>query len=204
MNKYKRLGKNTLLVFIGNAGSKLIGLVMLPFYTSWLSVEDYGVTDIINVYVSFLVSIVSCCIAESRYYLSKRGESGEAKAIFLQGICFGYQVFSFLSLFVLDVRFCFFHIWFLNSFTDYLWLIYGLMAATLLQQFFQQFTRSIDKMIVYGMAGYLLTLLTAICSFILIPLKGVVGYVLSLILANLFTGVYSFFFSGKLQILFTG
>ncbi len=26
MNKYKRLGKNTLLVFIGNAGSKLIGL----------------------------------------------------------------------------------------------------------------------------------------------------------------------------------
>lgn len=62
---------------------------------------------------------------------------------------------------------------------------------------FQQFTRSIDKMIVYGMAGIVLTLLTAICSFILIPLKGVVGYVLSLILANLFTGVYSFFFSGS-------
>ena len=53
MNKYKRLGKNTFLVFIGNTGSKLIALVMLPFYTSWLSVEDYGVTDIINVYVSF-------------------------------------------------------------------------------------------------------------------------------------------------------
>ena len=47
------------------------------------------------------------------------------------------------------------------------------------------------------MAGIVLTLLTAICSFILIPLKGVVGYVLSLILANLFTGVYSFFFSGS-------
>ena len=57
MNKYKRLGKNTLLVFIGNAGSKLIGLVMLPFYTSWLSVEDYGVTDIINVYVSFWLAL---------------------------------------------------------------------------------------------------------------------------------------------------
>ena len=71
MNKYKRLGKNTLLVFIGNAGSKLIGLVMLPFYTSWLSVEDYGVTDIINVYVSFLVSIVSCCIAESMFIFPK-------------------------------------------------------------------------------------------------------------------------------------
>lgn len=58
----------------------------------------------------------------------------------------------------------------------------------------QQFTRSIDKMIVYGMAGIVLTLLTAICSFVLIPLEGVLGYVLSLILANLFTGVYSFYF----------
>ena len=93
---------------------------------------------------------------------------------------------------------------FSNSFTNYLWLIYGLMVATLLQQFLQQFTRSIDKMIVYGMAGIVLTLLTAICSFVLIPLEGVLGYVLSLILANLFTGVYSFLFSGKLQILFTG
>lgn len=53
MGKYSRLGKNILLVFIGNVGSKLIGLLMLPFYTRWLSVEDYGVTDVISVYVSF-------------------------------------------------------------------------------------------------------------------------------------------------------
>jgi hypothetical protein len=31
MNKYTRLGKNTITVFIGNAGAKLIGLLMLPF-----------------------------------------------------------------------------------------------------------------------------------------------------------------------------
>ena len=74
MNKYKRLGKNTFLVFIGNTGSKLIALVMLPFYTSWLSVEDYGVTDIINVYVSFLVSIVSCCIAESIFIFNPKDQ----------------------------------------------------------------------------------------------------------------------------------
>lgn len=58
MARYSRLGKNTVLVFIGNAGSKLVGLLMLPFYTRCLSVEDYGTTDIINVYVTFLLSIV--------------------------------------------------------------------------------------------------------------------------------------------------
>lgn len=197
MNKYKRLGKNTLLVFIGNAGSKLIGLVMLPFYTSWLSVEDYGVTDIINVYVSFLVSIVSCCIAESIFIFPKGQKVEKQKQYFSSGIVFVLQAFFVSFLLFGTVDFVSSIYGFSNSFTDYLWLIYGLMAATLLQQFFQQFTRSIDKMIVYGMAGIVLTLLTAICSFILIPLKGVVGYVLSLILANLFTGVYSFFFSGS-------
>ena len=30
---------------------------MLPFYTKWLTVEDYEVTDIINVYASFFISI---------------------------------------------------------------------------------------------------------------------------------------------------
>ena len=59
MNKYTRLGKNTALVFLGNAGSKFIGLLMLPFYTRWLSIEDYGLTDIITVYVTFLIGIVA-------------------------------------------------------------------------------------------------------------------------------------------------
>ena len=152
MNKYKRLGKNTFLVFIGNTGSKLIALVMLPFYTSWLSVEDYGVIDIINVYVSFLVSIVSCCIAESIFIFPKGQKVEKQKQYFSSGIVFVLQAFfvSFLLFGTVDVVSSMYG--FSNSFTNYLWLIYGLMVATLLQQFLQQFTRSIDKMIVYGMA----------------------------------------------------
>jgi O-antigen/teichoic acid export membrane protein len=65
MGKYRRLGKNTLLVFVGNMGARVIGLLMLPFYTRWLSVEDYGTTDIINAYVSLLLGLVSACIADS-------------------------------------------------------------------------------------------------------------------------------------------
>lgn len=68
MGRYSRLGKNTVLVFIGNTDLKLIGLLMLPFYTRCLSVEDYGITDIINVYVIFLLSVVLCCIAESKIH----------------------------------------------------------------------------------------------------------------------------------------
>ena len=110
MNKYKRLGKNTFLVFIGNTGSKLIALVMLPFYTSWLSVEDYGVTDIINVYVSFLVSIVSCCIAESIFIFPKGQKVEKQKQYFSSGIVFVLQAF-----FVWNCGCCFFHVWFFKQ-----------------------------------------------------------------------------------------
>ena len=72
MNKYTRLGKNTALVFLGNAGSKFIGLLMLPFYTRWLSIDDYGLTDIITVYVTFLIGIVTCCIGESLFIFPKK------------------------------------------------------------------------------------------------------------------------------------
>lgn len=195
MGKYSRLGKNTVIVFIGNAGSKLIGLLMLPFYTRWLSVEDYGTTDIINVYSSLLLGILSCCIAESIFIFPKGQPVTKQKEYFSSGLLF--VLFVLLISFVLfSVIFCVFdksnvH----NSFTDNLWLIYGMIGATLLQQFFQQFTRSIDKMYVYGMAGMVLTVLTAVFSFVLIPKDGVKGFVSAIVIANICTSMFSLFCS---------
>ena len=161
MNKYKRLGKNTFLVFIGNTGSKLIALVMLPFYTSWLSVEDYGVTDIINVYVSFLVSIVSCCIAESIFIFPKGQKVEKQSNISLQVLFLYCRRFLFHS-YCLELWMLFLPCMVSQTALRIILVDIRLMVATLLQQFLQQFTRSIDKMIVYGMAGIVLTLLTAI------------------------------------------
>lgn len=195
MGKYKRLAQNTVLVFIGNVGSKLIGLLMLPFYTSWLSVEDYGVTDMINVYVAFLANIISCCIAESVFIFPKGQPEKTKREYFSSGMAFLLLsfVFSFLLFGFIDALSSFYSV--SNSFVNNIWLIYGLIAATLLQQMFQQFTRSIDKMLVYGMAGIVLTVFTAILSFVFIPAMGVAGFVLSLILAHIVTGLYSFIFS---------
>ena len=54
MGKYKRLVKNTAFVFIGNIGPRLISFVLMPFYTFWLSESDFGIQDIISVYVNTL------------------------------------------------------------------------------------------------------------------------------------------------------
>ena len=53
------------------------------------------------------------------------------------------------------------------------------------------------------MAGIVLTLLTAICSFVLIPLEGV-SVMCFLLFWQIFLRCVFFFIFGKLQILFTG
>lgn len=195
MGKYSRLGKNTILVFLGNAGSKLIGLLMLPLYTRWLSVEDYGTTDIINVYVTFIMSIVSCCIAESLFIFPKDQTKEKQKVYFSSAIAFAVLALSVYALFSLGVA-----VWansanWSNSFVDNVWLIYGLMAATMLQQMSQQFVRSIDRMKVYSLTGIVLTVFTALFSWMFIPRYGVEGYVWALIGANLLAALFSLTFS---------
>jgi O-antigen/teichoic acid export membrane protein len=193
--KYHRLGKNTLLIFIGNAGAKLIGLLMLPFYTRWLSVEDYGTTDIISVYVSLLLGIATACIADAVFVFPKDQEVEKQKSYFSSGLFFAFCSLSMTAFLFMGIRILFAYYGMSNSFTNNIWFVYGLLVSNFLQQYMQQFIRSIDKMKVYSTTGIIVTVSTAVCSFFFIPRWGVFGYVLALIFANLLGMIYSFCFS---------
>ncbi len=192
MNKYSRLGKNTVIVFMGNVGGKVISLLMLPFYTRWLSVSDYGLTDIISIYATFLIGIVSCCIAESIFIFPKNQTEKLQKEYFSSGVAFALIMLALCAVlfgmaeFISEVSNI--HI----VFIDYIWLIFGLVLSQILQQLFQQFTRSIDKMFVYGIAGILQTALIALFSFLMIPRWGVEGFIYSQVVANTITAFFSF------------
>lgn len=165
--------------------------MLLPFYTRWLSVEDYGTTDIINVYVTFILSFVSCFIADAIFVFPKDQEICKQKEYFSSGLFF----FVFSScitalLFVIVDYIANVYFW-VNSFIDNLWLIYGMIVAIFLQQLIQQFTRSIDKIRIYSITGLVLTILTALFSFLLIPIYGVLGFVVAMILSNLLAALYS-------------
>lgn len=59
MSKQGRLIKNTAILFLGTIGTKLINFIMLPLYTDWLSVEEYGVIDVFTTIVSMTVPILT-------------------------------------------------------------------------------------------------------------------------------------------------
>jgi O-antigen/teichoic acid export membrane protein len=199
MGKYRRLGKNTLLVFMGNAGAKLIGLLMLPFYTRWLSVEDYGTTDIINVYVSLLLGLSTVCIAEAIFIFPKDQTIEKQKSYFSSGLAFACCSLLLTAFLFKAVKTFFTYQGITNSFTHNTWFIYGLLVTSFLQQYIQQFVRSIDKMKVYSTTGIIVTAGTAVFSFLIIPRWGVFGYVLALIFAQLVAAVYSFLCSSAYQ-----
>lgn len=190
MDKYKRLGKNTLIVFLGNAGSKLINIIMLPIYTRWLTPEEYGTTDIIITYASLLLSIVAMCIYDAIFVVPKRSNHKEKTSFYTSGWVFSMFTFSIAGFFC----FLFGHLWAgsKNIVIDNLPYLYLILLTSFLQAYTQSFTKSIDKMTVYCLTGLINTAGVAIFAILFIPSLGVRGYLLSIILAYFISAVYSF------------
>lgn len=67
MNRNKILFKNILTYALGNFGSKFLGFILLPSYTHYLSVSDYGYLGLISVSVSFIIPIITFQIFDGLY-----------------------------------------------------------------------------------------------------------------------------------------
>jgi O-antigen/teichoic acid export membrane protein len=74
-----------------------------------------------------------------------------------------------------------------------------MLATTFVQRYVQQFARSMNRMLVYSITGIILTACTALFSFLLIPARGVYGFVMAMILSNLVAAGYTFLFSGAFR-----
>lgn len=190
-NKYKTLAGNTGLLFVGTFGSKMISFVMLPFYTSWLSIEDFGTSDIINVYSTILVAIVSLCIAEAVFVIPTGRNFDDQKKLFSSSLVFGLASASVLVLLYYLVHIIGRNLSF--SFFTNIGYITLLCGTTIYTSIAQQFCKCINKIRIFAFAGIINTLCVAALGFILIKPLGLIGYVESLVIANVFTFCYVMF-----------
>lgn len=191
MGKYRRLGKNALLMFLGNIGSKSLSFLMLPFYTTFLSVADYGTVDLIQVYVQLLVGICTCTITEAIFVFPKGQETDKQQNYFTSGLLFSSVSLTITGLLFSVLVFIFQKVSYKGIFTEYNSYIFLMICATFFQTYTQQFARSIDKVSVYVFSGIILTLTTIIISLITLPLWGLNGYIYSIIVSYLVASVYT-------------
>ena len=198
-NKYKSLGINTALVFVGKLGSGLITFLMLPLYTRWLGPDQFGLADLVNTYSNIILSVATCCMADAIFIFPKTADyDGKCKyfssglAVSLIGIIVAFALAFFLKLNPFSS---------LGTFHSNSFQIVLLSSCLFLQNYTQQFTRSIDKMKVYSMSGIVLSAAIAVYAFLFIPFWGADGYIYSIALANVTAAGYSFIVSGSYKFL---
>lgn len=197
MGKYRRLGKNILLIFVGNAGSKLILLFMLPFYTRWLTPSDYGSSDLVSTYSGLMLGILSCCIYDAIFLFPKDRPKNIQKGYISTAILFWFVTISIVGIVCLIIKSLGEKYGWSGFVYKYLWWMYLLFVVNYLQSVLQQFLRSIDKMVVYSTTGVVITISMVIFGFLLIPNGGGVhGYLSSIVLANILAILYSLIYGG--------
>ena len=195
IKKYRRLGKNTILIFIGNIGSKLINLVLLPFYTQWLSPEEYGKTELIITYSTIVFWIVSCSIFDSVFVFPKEQSEEKKKEYFTSALLFGVVsilLFSAVSSVVYSIGT---NAGWRGFIFENIWQIFGIMSLMYVQTLVQEFVRAIDKFAVYSITGIVQAGVITVFSFFLIPHYGVRGFVLTYAIGYTIAALYSLLFS---------
>ncbi|MDY6916304.1 MAG: oligosaccharide flippase family protein, partial [Candidatus Cloacimonadota bacterium] len=94
LERIKTTVKHSIIYSIGNLFTKVIGLILLPLYTSHLSTSDYGMLGILEVTAQFMIIVLGLNIYQAmmRWFAEQESEFERKSLIFT----------SFVSLFLLS------------------------------------------------------------------------------------------------------
>ena len=90
-NKYKYLLKNTGLATIGGLGSKILVYLLVRFYTSVLTTEEYGLASTVSETATLLLPVISLGIADAvfRFAMDKEFNKNEVFSAGFTTLAFG-------------------------------------------------------------------------------------------------------------------
>ena len=84
-SKYQRLAGNTVKRGLGTFGSKLLVVLMVRFYTEYLSPADYGTADLITQTANLLIPLLSLGITDAVFRFAME-ETEDAAGVFTAGL----------------------------------------------------------------------------------------------------------------------
>ncbi len=184
LNKYKRLAMNTMVFAIGSFGSKILLLLLTRLYTHNIASADNSTKSFLENTANFIIPIVTLSIAEAiiRYGLDREYDK---KEIFTSACL--VELAGMMGLLLLSPLF---H---LLPYADgyELYLLLYIMASSF-RQLSSQFVRARGMVKLFAFDGILATL-TLFCFNILFISHfqmGVTGFMLSVILSDLCSGIF--------------
>ena len=185
--KYKYLGKNTLIFAISSFGTKFLSFLLVPLYTNVLSTEEYGTADLITTTATLLIFVLTINIAEAvlRFSIERKTNQNEILSygirVLLLGTLWcgiGLGVVALTRLLLWPPHY-------------YLFVLLTFFS-TALYQILTNYLRGVDKVRQVAVAGIIsaLALILSNILFLLIIKIGIVGYLISLVLGPLVASIY--------------
>lgn len=173
--KYQRLGKNISMMAIGSFSSRLISFFLVPLYTSILSTEDYGISDLIFTSTALAIPLFTLVIYEAMMRFALR-EGANHQDVFTSGIFvtgIGIVFVTALSPLILLYQP-------LQSYYLYFLLYY---YTHVLFQTATYFARGIDQVSANVIGGIVNTVVTIALNILLLAVFnfGIRGYLVSYI-----------------------
>ncbi len=194
MGRYKRLLSNTLILGAGTFLSKVLVFLLMPLYTSILSTEQYGVADILAQTASLIIPLAALgiCDALFRFVLDTAEGDKEARATVLSSGIFVLVLGSAVTLALVQILRAF------SVFDGYIWLVAAYVICANFHSAAANFVRAIGKTTLFAAQGIANTALTIALNvlFLVVFEWGVLGYVLSVVIADFAMTVLLFFAAG--------
>lgn len=173
---YKKLSQNILLFAVSSFGTKIIGFLLVPLYTSCLTTEEYGIADMLSTIVQLAVPVLSLDIADGviRFLLEKKNNSTSILLSALRVIFFGSFVFVILlfglrltNLVIIPDKY-------------YLFIFFSYLFTSIYNTFVS-FCKGIEKIKTIVIAGILSSLINAVFNIVFLVYMGmgVDGYLTS-------------------------
>jgi O-antigen/teichoic acid export membrane protein len=168
---------------MGNFTTKLIYFFLMPIYTSALTVEEFGLADLLNNSLFLIIPILTLSIADAvfRFLLDKDSQPATLLNEGLKILAYSYIV----ALFVLICIYPF-------SSEIYWGLFFVLYVTESLKNLFAQFTRGLGKVKTFAINGVLGSFFLLLSTYILLKILhwGITGYLLSFIIGNIVSILY--------------
>lgn len=186
MGKYQKLGKNVVLLTIGNFTSRVLSFLLVPFYTAVLSTSEYGTADMLTTSVNLIMPIFTLMIYEAvmRFALD---ENSDKRQVFSAGL---YITITGCLIIVFGAQF----LRLFDASKDYVWTFALYYISLVFYNLVLQFAKGIEKVSVYSIAGVINTFVYIICNiiFLLYLRVGVKGYLMAFVIGHTVSVLYAF------------
>ncbi|MBR2622153.1 MAG: polysaccharide biosynthesis C-terminal domain-containing protein [Clostridia bacterium] len=186
----KLLAINTTALTVGRLGSKLLVFLLVRFYTFVLTKEEFGTADLITSLCNFLIPIACAGLSSGFFRFAAEARSKQEQCdVFSSGM-------SILALASMGFALLSPILFFIPYFSEYVWLILLYVLCANFHYLCSDFIRAQGNYRLFALQGLLNTALNIGFNLLfLLPLSmGLIGYVLSIIAADLTTSLLLFFY----------